>query len=133
MMRPFISSLGSGTTESGDLRDLIGGAALDRQRDDLARLHFGLVAGARLDLARGAGGVALGDLLGGADDLGARLLNRQVADALKLGQPLRAQFFELRLLLVQFADALADLPVTLLDLVELALVLFFFLCQALLL
>ena len=67
------------------LRNLIGGAALDRQRYDLTSLHFGLVAGARLDLACGAGGVALGDLLGGADDLYPRFLNRQLANALKLG------------------------------------------------
>ena len=43
MMRPFISSLGSGTTETVDLGGMVGRAALDGGGDDLAGVGIGLV------------------------------------------------------------------------------------------
>ena len=64
-MRPFISSLGSGTSEEVDLGHVLGGHALDGVGDELARPLLAFLAGRGLDLAVDAGHVGAGFLLDG--------------------------------------------------------------------
>ena len=59
MMRPFMSSLGRGTTRNDHLRDLIAGDTLNRQGDQFTGLNFGRFLGAIFNFTHLPGEVLL--------------------------------------------------------------------------
>ena len=76
--------IGQGDDGDGGLRDVVGGAALDRHGDDVARLLLGLVLGVLLDLANEHAGVVIGFLLDALDDHVLRFILGHLRDALQL-------------------------------------------------
>ena len=67
---------------------MVAGAALNRHRDDVARLLFGLVLRGLLDFAHHHARVVVGFLLDALHDHVARLVLRHLRDALQLGAAL---------------------------------------------
>ena len=67
---------------------MVAGAALNRHRDDVARLLFGLVLRGLLDFAHHHARVVVGFLLDALHDHVARLILRHLRDALQLGAAL---------------------------------------------
>ena len=105
----------------GDIRDLVGGAALDGQRDDLARSGLSLLARDGLDLAGAQRGGAVSVLFDSGDQLGARLIGGHARHALQLGHALLAQRLQAVADGVQLLGALVDGALAPLDALALAL------------
>ena len=128
MMRPFISSFGSETADTVRLRRVLGGDALDGERDDLLRLALGVALRRLANLANAVRGVGLRLLLHPAHQLGLRVLGGhagQLLEAAALARPTSA--LELLLAvgdrLLAAADSLArraELAVALVEELELA-------------
>ena len=101
MMRPFISSLGSMTTETVVSDDVVRGRALDGHADDALGLPAGLLAGLVLDALDDVGGLDLGLVLHHPHQLLARLLGGEAGDLLELDPLLLEHPLELDLALLQ--------------------------------
>ena len=115
MIRPFISSLGQVDDGHGVLGRVVGGDALHRGDDDLARLLLGLVAGPSLDRARQLDGVVLGLLADRLEQHALRVLRGQPGHALERDDLLLGQPGELLALLLEVALAVVDLAALLLE------------------
>ena len=83
MIRPFISSLGQVDDRDGVLGRVVGGHALHRGDDDLARLLLRLVAGAPLDGPGELDGVVLGLLADGLEQDALGVLGAKAGDLLE--------------------------------------------------
>ena len=92
----------------GDIGDLIGGAALNGEGDDLARPGFGFLAGAHLDLAGADGCLTAGGFFDSGNQFGARLINGHARHPLQIGGSLVAQGIHSRKPLFQFLISLSQ-------------------------
>ena len=107
-MRPFISSLGKGTTEVVTSDDVLGGNALNGIGNDFAGPLLALQAGLRFDLANDARHIGASILFHLCQQQPARFFGRHFGNFLQFGQFLGIHFLD-------FGSALVDLSLTFID------------------